>query len=283
MTPESLRFDFSHFQKVTDEEIRRVEQIVTAKIREDFPLDERRHVPIAEATSLGAMALFGEKYGDYVRVVRFGSSVELCGGTHIASTGRIGSFRILAESSVAAGIRRIEAITAENVEKYFDMQQDILRSLRAAFNNAPDLVQTIRKFVDENADLKKQVEGFVKEKLVQVKKQLIESKQQVNGINLFVLRGPFSAEMVKDLALQIRSEFLEKACFVAATTFDSKPLLTVMLSDDLVKDGWDASQIVRDAAKHIQGGGGGQPHFATAGGKEASGLAKALDEMIKKV
>ncbi|GHT21690.1 alanine--tRNA ligase [Bacteroidia bacterium] len=283
VTPESLRFDFSHFQKVTDEEIRKVEQIVTAKIREDFPLDERRHVPIAEATSLGAMALFGEKYGDDVRVVRFGSSVELCGGTHIASTGRIGSFRILAESSVAAGIRRIEAITAENVEKYFDMQQDILRSLRAAFNNAPDLVQTIRKFVDENADLKKQVEGFVKEKLVQVKKQLIESKQQVNGINLFVLRGPFSAEMVKDLALQIRSEFLEKACFVAATTFDKKPLLTVMLSDDLVKGGWDASQIVRDAAKHIQGGGGGQPHFATAGGKDASGLAKALDEMIKKI
>ncbi|MDR0833468.1 MAG: alanine--tRNA ligase [Candidatus Symbiothrix sp.] len=283
VTPESLRFDFSHFQKLTDEEIRKVEQIVTSKIREDLPIDEKRHVPIAEAKDMGAMALFGEKYGDDVRVVKFGSSVELCGGTHIASTGRIGSFRILAESSVAAGIRRIEAITAENVEKYYHAQQDVLRELKSVFNNAPDLTQAIRKFVDENADLKKQVEGFVKDKLVQVKKQLIESKQQLNGINLFTLRGPFSAEMVKDLAFQIRGEFPEKSYFVAATSFDNKPLLSVMLSDDLVKEGWNAGQIVRDAAKHIQGGGGGQPHFATAGGKDESGLAKALHEMVGKI
>jgi alanyl-tRNA synthetase len=280
VSPDVLRFDFSHFQKLTDEEIRRVERLVNGKIREDFVLDEKRHVPIAEAKAMGAMALFGEKYGEDVRVVKFGSSVELCGGTHIASTGRIGSFRIIGESSIAAGIRRIEAITAETVENFFYAQQDILREIKALFNNTPELLQAIRKFFDENAELKKQTEEFLKEKVIAIKKQVIETKQQIHGIDLFVLRGSFPAEMVKHIAFQLKGEFPEKLFFAGATTFDSKPLLTVMISEDLVKQGLNAGQIVREAAKHIKGGGGGQPHFATAGGKENDGLTAALDEIL---
>jgi alanyl-tRNA synthetase len=280
VSPDLLRFDFSHFQKLTDEEIRQIERLVTAKIRENISLDEKRHVPIAEAKQLGAMALFGEKYGDDVRVVRFGSSIELCGGTHIASTGKIGSFRIIGESSIAAGIRRIEAITAENAENFFYAQQDMIRDVRAFFNNAPDLVQSIRKFFYDNAELRKQVEEYLKEKLVAIKKLLIENKQEINGINVFVLKGFFSAEVVKDLAFQLRGEFAEKMFFAATTSFDGKPLITVMVSDDLVKQGLNAGQIVREAAKHIKGGGGGQPHFATAGGKETDGLSIALKEIL---
>ncbi|MDR0412304.1 MAG: alanine--tRNA ligase [Dysgonamonadaceae bacterium] len=283
VSPDFLRFDFSHFQKLTDEQIRTVEQKVTAKVRGNIALDERRHVPIAEAKKLGAMALFGEKYGEDVRVVRFGSSVELCGGTHAASTGQIGSFRIIGESSIAAGIRRIEAITAEAAENFFYAQQDIIHSVRSMFNNTPDLVLALRKFFDENAGLKKQVETYLKEKLAMLKKQVIETHHQVNGIHLFVLKGLFSAETVKDMAFQIRGEFPEKACFAAATNAENKPLLTLMISDDLVQSGLHAGQIVREAARHIQGGGGGQAHFATAGGKDPDGLSAALDEMISKI
>jgi alanyl-tRNA synthetase len=241
-------------------------------------------VPIVEAKQLGAMALFGEKYGDDVRVIQYGSSVELCGGTHTSATGNIGTFRILSESSIAAGIRRIEAISAEACEKFFYVQQDILRDVRAQFNNTPDLKQAVQKFFDENAELKKQAEEYMKEKVQQVKKLLIESKQVVNGINLFVIKGlPLPAEIVKDLAFQIRGEFPEKTCLVAATASEGKPLLTVMISDDLAKGGLNAGQIVREAAKHIKGGGGGQPHFATAGGKDVDGLTIALDEMIGKI
>jgi alanyl-tRNA synthetase len=283
VSPEVLRFDFSHFQKVTDEQIRKIERIVSAKIRENISLDENRHVPIAEAKKMGAMALFGEKYGEDVRVVKFGSSVELCGGTHISSTGCIGSFRIIGESSIAAGIRRIEAITAETAENFFYAQQDTIRDVKALLNNTPDLIQTLKKYFEENADLKKRVEEYVKEKIVFLKKQLIENRQQVNGINLFVLKGPFPAEIVKDIAFRIKGEFPEKTYFVAATASEDKPLLTIMISDDLVKNGWNAGQIVRDAARNIKGGGGGQPHFATAGGKDVDGLTSALDEMIGKV
>ena len=280
VSPEILRFDFSHFQKVTPEEIRQVERIVTAKIRENILLKEERCVPIEKAKEMGAMALFGEKYGEEVRVVCFGSSVELCGGTHIQSTGKIGTFRIVSESSIAAGIRRIEAITAETCEELLYLQQDLIRDTRSLFNNAPDLVQAIRKFVEENVEMKKQVEEFVKEKTVLVKKQLIEKKLSVRGINLFVLRGYYPAEMVKDIAFQLRGEFPENMYFAAATSFEKRPMLTLMISDDLVKNGMNASQIVRDAAKKIQGGGGGQPHFATAGGKDLDGLQNALDEML---
>ncbi|MDR3339451.1 MAG: alanine--tRNA ligase [Candidatus Symbiothrix sp.] len=283
VSPDILRFDFSHFRKLTDEELREVEKRVNAKIRENISLDESRHLPIAEAKQMGAMALFGEKYGDDVRVVKFGSSVELCGGTHIASTGMIGAFRIIGESSIAAGIRRIEAISAEVCEKYFYMQQDLLRDIRSFFSNAPDLKQAIQKFFEENTGLKKQVEEFMKEKVQQVKRQIIDNRQLVNGVNLFVIKGPFPAEVVKDIAFRLRGEFTENLFFAGATESDGKPSLMLMLSDDLVNSGLDASQIIRNAAKHIKGGGGGQAYFATAGGKDPEGLAIALNEMIAKI
>lgn len=284
VSPSVLRFDFSHFQKLTDKEIREVERYVTGKIRENIIRDEMRHVPIAEAKQMGAMALFGEKYGEDVRVIRFGDSVELCGGTHISSTGRIGSFRIINESSIAAGIRRIEAITAEACEDYFYAQQDILTEIKSLFNNTPNLTQALRKFFEENAEMKKTVDEYVKEKTVQIKDALIKKKQVINGIDFYVLNGPFPGEVVKDIAFQIKGQFAANTAFVGATEYEGKPLLTVMLSDDLVKDhGLNASQLVRDAAKHIQGGGGGQPHFATAGGKNTEGLTKALNEIMEKI
>lgn len=284
VSPSVLRFDFSHFQKLTDKEIREVERYVTGKIRENIIREEMRHVPIAEAKQMGAMALFGEKYGEDVRVIRFGDSVELCGGTHISSTGRIGSFRIINESSIAAGIRRIEAITAEACEDYFYAQQDILTEVKSLFNNTPNLTQALRKFFEENAEMKKTVEEYVKEKTVQIKDALIKKKQIINGIDFYVLNGLFPAEVVKDIAFQIKGQFAENTAFVGATEYEGKPLLTVMLSDDLVKDhGLNASQLVRDAAKQIQGGGGGQPHFATAGGKNTEGLTKALNEIMEKI
>jgi alanyl-tRNA synthetase len=282
VSPEVLRFDFSHFRKMSDEEIRQVEQSVNRKIRENLPRDEKRHVPIAEAKAMGATALFGEKYGDEVRVIRFGTSVELCGGTHIGATGHIGCFHILSESSIAAGVRRIEAVTAEAAEKIFYAQQDMIREVKSFFNNTPDLLQAVRKVFEENAELKKSTETFVKERIALVKKQLIENRQTINGIQLFVLRGPFPAAITKDLAFQIRGEFPENSCFVAATCAD-KPLLTVMISDDLVQHGLHAGHLVQQAAQHIQGGGGGQAHFATAGGKNPDGLAAALDEIILKI
>ncbi len=284
VSPSVLRFDFSHFQKLTDKEIREVERYVTGKIRENIIREEMRHVPIAEAKEMGAMALFGEKYGEDVRVIRFGDSVELCGGTHISSTGRIGSFRIINESSIAAGIRRIEAITAEACEDYFYAQQDILTEVKSLFNNTPNLTQALRKFFEENAEMKKTVEEYVKEKTVQIKDALIKKKQVINGIDFYVLNGPFPGEVVKDIAFQIKGQFTENTAFVGATEYEGKPLLTVMLSDNLVKDhALNASQLVRDAAKQIQGGGGGQPHFATAGGKNTEGLTKALNEIIEKI
>ncbi len=284
VSPSVLRFDFSHYQKLTDEEIRKVERFVTAKIREDIARVENRHVPIEEAKSMGAMALFGEKYGDDVRVISFGDSVELCGGTHISSTGRIGSFRIINESSIAAGIRRIEAITAEACEDHFYAQQDILTEIKFLLNNAPNLTQTLRKFFEENSGLKKQMEEYVKEKAVQVKELIIKNKRTINGIDVFVMRNSIPAEIVKDIAFQIKGQFPANSVFIGATDAENKPLLTVMLSDDLVKDrGLNASQLVRDAAKHIQGGGGGQPHFATAGGKNSEGLSNALDEIMSKI
>ena len=283
VSPSVLRFDFSHFEKLSNEQIRLIERTVTAKIREDIKLDEARCVPIAEAQAMGAMALFGEKYGDEVRVVRFGDSVELCGGTHIGSTGKIGSFRIINESSIAAGIRRIEAVTAEACEEFFYLQQDILLEIRSLFNNAPDLLQTMKKFFEENEGMKKKMEEYVKEKTVQLKNALISRKEVINGIDMFVLRGAYPAEIVKDIAFQIRGEFTTNAAFVAGTDGENKPLLTLMLSDDLVARGLNASQLVRNAAKHIQGGGGGQPHFATAGGKNMDGLVSALDELLENI
>ncbi|NDW10015.1 alanine--tRNA ligase [Dysgonomonas sp. 520] len=283
VSPQVLRFDFAHFQKLTDKEIRKVERMVTSKIRENITLTENRHVPIAQAKEMGAMALFGEKYGEEVRVVRFGDSVELCGGTHISSTGRIGSFRIIAESSIAAGIRRVEAITAEACEDYFYGQQEVLMEMKAIFHNAPNLVQAIRKFVEENAEMKKQVEEYVKEKSVRLKEAIIKQKQDINGISVFTMRGHIPADIAKDIAFQIKGEYPANSVFIGSTDTEGKPMLTLMFSDDLVARGFNASQIVREAAKHIQGGGGGQPHFATAGGKNVEGLSKATEEILSKL
>jgi len=283
VSPNSLRFDFSHFQKVTDEELRQVEKLVGEKIRADFPLEERRDMPIAAAKALGAMALFGEKYGDEVRVVKYGNSIELCGGTHIPSTGRIGSCRILSESSITAGVRRIEAVTAAAAENYTFALQDTFRTLRAMFNNVPNLEQTIRKAIEENAELKKEVGEFVKEKVQQMKKDLIANAKVLNGIKVVVFKGEIPVDALKDLAFQIRgeSEVEEKVLFVAGVKDNDKCTLMVMLSDPLVAAGVNASKLVRDASKLIQGGGGGQPHFATAGGKNPAGLDAAVDLVLE--
>lgn len=278
-----LRFDFSHYEKLSDKEIRDIERFVSAKIRENITLDEKRHIPISEAKAMGAMALFGEKYGDDVRVVRFGDSIELCGGTHISSTGKIGCFRIVTESSIAAGIRRIEAVTAEVCEDYLYTQQDILSEIRNRLNNAPNILQAFQKYLEENTEMKKQVDEYVKEKTIQLKQMVVKGKELINGINLFVIRGSFPADIVKDIAFQIRGEFAQKSAVVGITDAGNKPTLTLMLSEDLVAGGLNASQIIRDAAKHIQGGGGGQPHFATAGGKNADGMTKAMDEIMEKI
>lgn len=283
VSPEALRFDFSHFQKVSDEEIRQVEKLVSEKIRANFPLEEHRNMPIAQAQELGAMALFGEKYGDEVRVVKYGSSIELCGGTHIPATGMIGSLRVIAESSIAAGVRRIEAVTAEGAEEYTYRLQDSMREMRALFNNVPNLQQTIRKSIEENAELKKQLSEYVKEKVAMLKKELIAKAVDRNGVKVIVFRGEGNADTFKDLALQIKGETnnSQKVFFVAGIKDGPKCALMVMLSESLVADGLNASKLVKDAAKLIQGGGGGQPHFATAGGKNPDGLSQAVDQILE--
>ncbi len=281
VSPDSLRFDFSHFQKVTDEQLREVEHIVNAKIRANIPLQEYRNIPIEEAKELGAIALFGEKYGDHVRVIQFGDSIEFCGGTHTAATGNIGMVRILSESSVAAGVRRIEAVTGAKVENMLDAMQDSLRELKALFNNAPDLGVAIRKYIEENAGLKKQVEEYMKEKEAQVKEKLLQSIKEVNGVKVIRFVAPMPADAVKNIAFQLRGEITENLFFVAGTVFEGKPMLTVMLSDNLVAGGLKAGMLVKEAAKLIQGGGGGQPHFATAGGKNPDGVNAAVDKVIE--
>ena len=281
VTPESLRFDFSHFQKVTDEQLREVEHLVNAKIRENIPLTEYRNLPIEKAKELGAIALFGEKYGDEVRVVQFGNSIEFCGGTHVPATGKIGMVRIISESSVAAGVRRIEAITGAKVEELMDTVQDTLNDLKALFNNAPDLKVAIRKYIDENAGLKKQVEEFMKEKGAALKARLVENAKEINGVKVVKAIIPMSADVVKDIAFQLKGEIPANLFVVIGSVDNNKPMLTVMISEDLVKAGQNAGKLVREAAKLIQGGGGGQPHFATAGGKNPDGLNAAVDKVIE--
>ncbi|MDR2389009.1 MAG: alanine--tRNA ligase [Tannerellaceae bacterium] len=281
VSPESLRFDFSHFQKLTDGELRKIERLVGEKIRADFKLEEHRSVPVAQAKEMGAMALFGEKYGEEVRVVKYGSSIELCGGTHIPSTGMIGTLRILSESSIAAGVRRMEAVTAEAAENYFFFHQDIIRELRALLNNVPNLIQTIRKSIDENAEMKKQLEAYAKERAMQMKKEILSLAVERNGVKIIQYTGKGNADFMKDVAFQIKKEAKEHVVFIAGLTEESKCTLMLMLSDSLVNEGYSAAQLVKDAAGHIQGGGGGQPHFATAGGKYINGLPKATEAVIE--
>jgi len=281
VSPEGLRFDFSHFQKVTAEELRQVERIVNQRIRENIPLQDHRDVPIEKAKELGAIALFGEKYGDRVRVVQFGESVEFCGGCHVKATGQIGMFKIVAESSVAAGIRRIEAVTGAKVEEALYQLQDTMEALRQMFNGVPDLKGAIERLVCENAGLKKQAEEFVHEKAQAYKQELLRQAVERNGVCIISGRTILPAEAVKDIAFQLRAE-VENALVCIGSINDGKPMLTCAASDMLVKEqGVNVGKVIREAAKLMQGGGGGQPHFATAGGKNVDGVSAAIDKFIE--
>ena len=284
VTPDYLRFDFSHFQKVTREELRQVERLVNSRIRENIALQDHRDLPMDEAKKLGAIALFGEKYGDRVRVVQFGSSVEFCGGCHAQSTGQIGMIRILSESSVAAGVRRIEAITGQAAEESIYAMEDMVEGMKALFNNAKDLTTAIKKTIEENDGLKRQVEDFVKERIQALRGKLIESAKDIDGVKVVKTVIPTSTtpDAVKDLAFQLAGMLPENLLCVIGSTHEGKPLLTVMLSKNLIESrGYNAGAIVREAARLIKGGGGGAPHFATAGGKDADGLEAAVDKVIE--
>ncbi len=280
VSPGMLRFDFSHFQKVTPEELRKAERIANANVRKAIALDEHRHMPIAEALEMGAMALFGEKYGEEVRVVRYGDSVELCGGTHVPNTGNIGMIRIISESSIAAGIRRIEAVTGEVAEDMIDQLSDNMREVGELLHNAPDVLQALRKSIEENAELRKQAEEYFQERIRNLTADAIAKAETVNDIRLVSITGVRMPDVVKGIAFGVRQQSPEKTAFIAATVdMGGKPLLTVAFTDDLVKEGLNASAIVREAAKAIKGGGGGQPGFAQAGGKDKDGIAQAFQAM----
>ena len=282
VSPDTLRFDFSHFQKVTDDELRQVERMVNDMIRQDIHIDEHRDMPFEEAKKLGAIALFGEKYGDKVRVVRFGPSCEFCGGIHATSTGRIGFFKIISESSVAAGIRRIEAKTGHECEELLYQLEDTLKAVKSFFNNAKDLQGVIQKYIDEHDSMKKEIEQFQAQAVERTKQQLIEKARTVNGVTVITAVLPLEGGAAKDLVFKIREAIPEHLVCVVGTKYQDKPLLSVMLSDDMVKEhNLNAGQMVREAAKLIQGGGGGQPHFASAGGKNTDGLSAAVDKVIE--
>ena len=272
-----LRFDFSHHSKMTTEEIRNVEKMVNEAIRANNPADDYREIAIDEAKKMGAMALFGEKYGDKVRVIRFGNSIELCGGTHVKSTGTIGLFKIVTESAVAAGIRRIEAVTGEECENYLYSMQDTIASIRSFYEASPNLVNSIKKTVEENAVLKKQIEDLAKQAAGNIYNDLKQNNHQViDGIDYF--EAPMldlDADSMKDIAFRFRGEFKD-FCFAGVNEVNGKIMLTIMMSDSLVEKGLDAGKIIREAAKHIKGGGGGQKYYATAGGKDKEGIAQAL-------
>lgn len=282
VSSDTLRFDFSHFQKVSDEELRAVERIVNSMVRQDIPLDEHRETPIEEAKKLGAIALFGEKYGDKVRVVRFGPSVEFCGGIHASSTGRIGMFKIVSESSVAAGVRRIEAKTGKECEQMLYHIEDSMRDIRSLFNNAKDLHSVISKYMEEHDIMKKEIDQFHAQAVERAKTTLIGKARELGGMRVVSAVLPMTAASAKDLAFKIRQEIPDNLLCVIGSIEMDKPTLTLMISEDLVRDhGLNAGKIIREAARLIQGGGGGQPHFATAGGKNADGLSAAVDKIIE--
>ena len=278
--PDYFRFDFSHFQKVTDDELRTVERRVNQLIRADYPLCEKRDATMEEARGMGAMALFGEKYGDVVRVVRFGDSVELCGGTHTRATGTIGLFKIKAESAVAAGVRRIEAVTGESAEAGFEMAEDLLKGLRAMFNNVPDLTGAIQKLVAENADARKQLEEIANEKAAALAAKLEQEAVEINGIKVVRFDNSADPAIVRNVALMLQKK-VQNFVLAGAFAFADKPNLVLMYSSDLVAKGKNAGKDIRSAAQLIQGGGGGQPGLATAGGRLLEGLAAALDKLVE--
>ncbi len=275
-----LRFDFSHFSKMTDEEIMEVEKRVNQLIRSDFPLCEKRDATMEEANAMGAIALFGEKYGDRVRVVNFGPSTELCGGTHATATGRIGFFKIVSESAIAAGVRRIEAVTGEAAEKVVYAAQEALRSAKTFFNNTPDLTAAIEKMIGENAAFKKEVEAFQAEKAQQLAKALAAGAKEIGGRKVIAFDRSMDPAMVRNVALLLQKE-LSGFVLAGAYLFDGKPNLVLMYTADLVAAGKNAGKDIREAAKFIQGGGGGQPGLATAGGKNPDGLKDALEKLIE--
>ena len=280
--PDYFRFDFSHFAKVTDEELRKVEHRVNELIRADYPLQEKRDATMEEANAMGAIALFGEKYGDRVRVVRFGDSVELCGGTHAASTGCIGFFKIVSESAIAAGVRRIEAVTGEAAEDILDTLSDTLKGIRTMFNNAPDVAAAVAKLINENSDAKKKIEEYAKEKAAAFAKVISENAQEINGIIVVKFSRDADPAMLREAAAILQKE-VENFVFAAAFCHEGKPQLVLMYSNDLVAAGHSAANDIREAARFIQGGGGGQPILATAGGRNADGLQAALDKMVETI
>ena len=282
VSPDTLRFDFSHFQKVSDEELRQVERIVNDAIRQDIPLQEYRDTPIEEAKKLGAVALFGEKYGDKVRVVQFGDSVEFCGGIHAHSTGHIGMFKIVGEASVAAGVRRIEAKTGRECEELMYNMEDAMRAIKALFNNAKDLQGAIEKYINEHDAMKKQVEQFQAEAVKRMKEKILAQPRIIGGVKVFTAVLPLKPEAAKDLVFKVRAAEPQQSICVVGSVFDGRPMLNVIISEDLVKDhGLNAGQLVREAAKLMQGGGGGQPHFASAGGKNPDGVSAAVDKVVE--
>ncbi len=281
VTPDAIRFDFSHFQKVTDEEIEQVERIVNARIRENIPLTDYRNIPIEEAKQLGAIALFGEKYGDHVRVVKFGSSIEFCGGTHVDATGRIGMVKITSESSVAAGVRRIEAITGEALEAHLYKAQNLMKEIHALFNNVPNLKATIVKSIAENAELKKEIEEYAKEKALSMKNDLLKEVKERAGVRYISAMLPIAPATVKDIVFALRQEQPENLFIVIGSVYNDKPQLTISASADLVERGINAGKIVGQAAREMQGGGGGQAHFAQAGGKNPAGIKAAMDKVFE--
>ena len=281
-----LRFDFSHFSKMTDAEIREVERIVNAKIRENILINEQRNIPITEAKAMGAAALFGEKYGDFVRVITFDPeySIELCGGTHVPATGQIGMFKVTSEAAIAAGIRRIEAITADVVEEMVYEQEDLIGSLKEIFKNQKDLVKSAQALVDEKKALEHQIDEMKREKVASMKYDLKKQAVNINGVNFIATKLDGDVQTAKDLAFQMK-DIVDDLFLVIGTESGGKANLTVIISENLAKaKGLNAGQIVREIAKEIQGGGGGQPHFATAGGKNPAGIEKAFEkarEMIE--
>ncbi|MBR4898628.1 MAG: alanine--tRNA ligase [Prevotella sp.] len=282
VSPDTLRFDFSHFEKVSDEQLREVERMVNDMIRQDIHIDEHRDVPFDEAKKLGAIALFGEKYGDKVRVVRFGPSCEFCGGIHASSTGRIGFFKIVSESSVAAGIRRIEARTGKECEELLYNIEDTLKAVKSFFNNAKDLQAVIQKYVEEHDAMKKEIETFQQQAVMRCCQQLVEKARDVNGVKVVSCVLPLEPGAAKDLVFKVKAAVEGSLLCVVGTKYQDKPLLSVMMSEDLVKEhGLNAGQMVREAAKLIQGGGGGQPHYASAGGKNIDGLSAAVDKVVE--
>ena len=276
VSDKGFRFDFSHFEKLSDEQVAQVEHRVNELIRSNFPLFENRSATMEEARGMGAMALFGEKYGERVRVVRFGPSVELCGGCHTSATGNIGFFKIVSESAIAAGIRRIEAVTGAEAEAYVGGIQEMLRTARSFFNNVPDLAGAISKLIDDNAAFKKQAEEFARQKAAEFARRLSERAEEVNGIKLLVSQVPVDPAMMRNAVLTLQKE-MKGTAIAAAYEFEGKPQLLLAYSDDLVAAGHNAGKEIREAARFIQGGGGGQPGLATAGGKNVAGLSEALD------